>query len=102
MDSSYHTQEFVQKWSQAESAVLRAEAELERAKTELVQATNALGGFLCPDDARVGELFCIWVRYAEKDRLIEVTMLECGWKARWRGAYRVKSYRRTDVDQEGD
>lgn len=54
------TVEFVRRWIAAKRTKKRAEAQLTQANLELDSATNALGAWICPDDAKLAEGFNIW------------------------------------------
>lgn len=47
-------------WSRAVSQLEAAKSAMIKAECELSNATNALGKWLMPDDAKEGEVFCVW------------------------------------------
>lgn len=50
----------IDRWSRAVSQLKAAKNAVTRAECELSNATNALGKWLMPDDAKEGEKFCVW------------------------------------------
>lgn len=60
----------IEAWEHAQQRVETARRELSRAGCDLDNAIIALGKWMRPDDAEVGEVFCVWWG----DNLIEVTV----------------------------
>jgi hypothetical protein len=52
--------DLIDRWSRAVSQLEAAKNAVIRAECELSNATNALGKWLMPDDAKEGEKFCVW------------------------------------------
>lgn len=50
----------IDRWRAALSSLESAKSGLNRAECEVANATNALGKWLLPDDAKHGEQFCVW------------------------------------------
>lgn len=50
----------IKTWVDAKTSVEELKRRLSSAETDLMNATNNLGKFLCPPDAKVGEKFRIW------------------------------------------
>ena len=50
----------IDRWQRAVSQQAEARSAETRASCELSNATNALGEWLTPNDAKEGETFCVW------------------------------------------
>ena len=61
MNATNHINKLSEHFSNSLVQVQRIEKQLIAAKEEHEKATNILGKALCPNDALVGEQFCIWV-----------------------------------------
>lgn len=64
----------VDRWREAQTDLSTAKSRLSTAECELANATAALGKWMCPADAKVGEKFCVWYG----DSLIEVELSVTG------------------------
>lgn len=76
----------VTRFGDAEIALKHASDEKNRAECELANAITALGKFMCPDDAKQGEKFSIWMRDSQdQERMLEVTYRGLGdYHVAWR------------------
>lgn len=63
--------QLIERWQQAQERLKRAKSEENSASVALSNATDKLGAWLCPDDAKYGETFCVWYG----DALISTTKL---------------------------
>lgn len=64
----------VRSWKHAQDRLARAKQEVNSAECELSNATNALGKWLMPTDAKDGETFAIWY----VDSLVQVEKVKNG------------------------
>lgn len=86
---SESTSVLVNRWRQADRILESAKSSVTTAATEFLNATNALGAHLCPDDMRNGETIAIWVRLGRKDeRLVSVTKTNDGGNGSYQLRYR--------------
>ncbi len=61
-------------WLDCQTNLERARSAVNSADCALSNAKNALGTWLCPTDANLGETFCVW--YGSS--LIQATFVSCG------------------------
>ena len=61
----------IDRWFGATQRVNGLKRELNSAETEVLNAQQSLGSYLCPTDAKVGETFAVWYG----DSLINVTKI---------------------------
>lgn len=78
-----HGQDLIAAWYAADVGVKTARKRLNDAECALENAKAALGMFLIPKDAQVGEKFAIWASVSdghgnEKANLVECTLQENG------------------------
>lgn len=73
-DVTSQGQHLIGNWLAARRRKERAATEQENAAAELAEQTNALGRWMAPEDAQIGETFCVWhgdsliaVRYTGAD-----------------------------------
>lgn len=59
-DVTKQGKELIERWKSADVSLNHAKSNLNRAECELSNATNALGKWLSPDDAKEGEQFSVW------------------------------------------
>lgn len=62
----------IEAWKEAQKRLERARREVNSAECDLANATNALGKWLMPPDAKQGEKIAIWY----VDSLVEATMVD--------------------------
>ena len=53
-------EKLVAAWESAKERVERLKGDINRAECELANATTALGAWMTPKDAKIGEQFCVW------------------------------------------
>lgn len=82
--ADHKTEQSIRRWEHAKERVKNAKSELNSAECSLTNATNYLGRWLSPDDAKDGEQFSVWVE--GKMLVIEKTLSgELGdFKVEWR------------------
>ena len=74
------TSERIRKWENALAAVKDCKARLNSAECDLLNATNELGKWIVPSDAKIGETFNIW----HGDGLISASYDGSRYEINWR------------------
>ncbi len=59
-DVTREGKDHIERWQRAVAELAAAKGAVNRADCELSNATNALGKWLMPNDAKEGEKFCVW------------------------------------------
>lgn len=59
-DVAREGQNKIDRWQNSTGLLDRAKSHIIATECELANATNDLGEWLLPDDAKVGETFCVW------------------------------------------
>jgi len=65
-------QRLIEEWQSTVTRLNSAKSSVQRAETDLLNSTNALGRWVVPDDIDINEPLCVW----HGDSLIQVTKTE--------------------------
>lgn len=74
-DVTKQGQELIKEWISDVNTLKTSEQKIDNLRNHVSDSRNALGEWLCPGDAKVGESFCVW----HGDSLIQATKREGGY-----------------------
>ena len=57
---THEGKDLIDRWQRAQEKLALLKSQVTGAECALTNATNALGKWLSPDDAKIGEIFCVW------------------------------------------